>query len=83
MSWNTIMKQIKMFLDDHPDAPFDIRITNHSFDSWNHHCNCFNKQKWDVKVIMKKYLQPEEDDLEVDGIGLEHKKTFTLQHNDH
>ena len=64
-SWKTITKKIKEFLDKHPEAPFDINISG----------------RYNYEVIVSKYLQPEEDDLEVDGIGIEHKKTFTCKRN--
>ena len=74
---DTITKEVKKFLDEYPEAPFDIKITNHSLfdDMWGKLLEI--EKPWDIKVTMSVYLQPEEED-EVDGIGIEHKKTFII-----
>ena len=68
-SWKTITKGIKQYLDKHPEAPFDITINGSAM--------CGKEYKVSVSV----YLQPEDPCLEVDGIGIEHKKTFTCRRN--
>ena len=58
---DTITKEVKKFLDKYPEAPFDVKITNHPLfdDMWEKH---LDKQQWYIKVTMSVYLQPEGED---------------------